>query len=179
LDGGRFIPGKGTRPGRFAKPRVLRDDGPDHGRESAMDEDCVFCAIAAGRAPASLVHEDAATLAFVDLRQWHAGHTLVIPRRHLHDVRELDPATGAALMDTVARVARAVSACFPNRGLSLWHSIGEAAQQEVPHLHIHVHPRLPDDPLLAIYPAAPPTPPRDTLDDYARRLRLQLDRDPG
>lgn len=140
-----------------------------------MSITCVFCDIVRGEAPASLVCEDALTLAFVDLRQFHPGHTLVIPRRHLGDVRELDAATGAALMATVARVTRAVATAFPNQGLSLWHSLGEAAFQEVPHLHIHVHPRLPDDGLLRIYPQPPATPEAGTRDAYAAALRAHLD----
>ena len=67
----------------------------------------------------------------IDPRQFHPGHTLVMPRRHLHDVRELDSTTGAALMSAVVRISRAVGVAFPNQGLSLWHSIGEAAYQEV------------------------------------------------
>lgn len=55
-----------------------------------MDDGCVFCEIVQGRAPVSLVCEDALAMAFADLRQFHPGHTLVVPRRHLHDVRELD-----------------------------------------------------------------------------------------
>src|SRR5438477_5646954 len=98
---------------------------------SVGNDRCVFCDIAAGRIAVSLVHQDELTIAFVDLRQFHPGHVLIIPRRHLRDVRELDDSTGAALMATVARVARAVGAVFPNEGLSLWHSIGEAAFQEV------------------------------------------------
>jgi histidine triad (HIT) family protein len=140
-----------------------------------MSDDCVFCEIAAHRAPASIVHEDALTMAFVDLRQFHPGHTLVIPRAHFPDVRDLDPATGAALMATASRVTRAVALAFPNQGLSLWHSIGEAAFQEVPHLHIHVHPRLRGDDFLHVYPEAPALPDRSTLDGYAARIRDRLE----
>ncbi|WP_149194059.1 HIT family protein [Luteimonas suaedae] len=140
-----------------------------------MDDRCVFCEIVQGRAPVSVVCEDTLAMAFVDLRQFHPGHTLVVPRRHLHDVRELDAATGAALMAMVSRVARAVGSAFPNEGLSIWHSIGEAAFQEVPHLHVHVHPRLPDDGLLRIYPHAPATPGKDVRDAYAAALRAYLD----
>ncbi len=137
-------------------------------------EPCVFCDIVHGRAPASLVHEDALTLAFVDLRQFHPGHILVIPRLHLPDVRALDDTLGAALMNTVTRITRAVTAAFPNQGLSLWHSIGEAAFQEVPHLHLHVHPRLPGDDLLRIYPRAPATPDANQREAYAATLRRHL-----
>jgi histidine triad (HIT) family protein len=139
-----------------------------------LSDACVFCAIVRGEAPASIVCEDELTLAAVDLRQFHAGHTLVIPRKHLRDARELDPATGAALMATLVRITQAVSAAFPNQGLSLWHSIGEAAHQEVPHLHFHVHPRMLGDGVLRVYPSAVALPDRATLDGYAARLRRHL-----
>ena len=116
-------------------------------------------------------------MAFIDLRQFHPGHTLVIPRRHLRDVREIDEAIGAALMLTVARVTRAIGAAFPNEGLSLWHSIGEAAFQEVPHLHIHIHPRLRDDGVLQVYPPAPATPDKEKRDEYAAILRQHISAD--
>ena len=139
-----------------------------------MNNPCPFCQIADGTAAASIVWRDERTLAFVDLRQFHPGHLLVVPRAHLRDVRELDEATGAALMATVARITRAVGRAFPNEGLSLWHSIGPAAFQEVPHLHIHVHPRLPDDGFLRVYPGEPPTSDQATRDRYAAAVRARL-----
>ena len=142
---------------------------------SARNDSCVFCEIVAGTIAASIVHQDELTIAFVDLRQFHPGHTLVIPRRHLRDVRELDDSTGAALMATVARVTRAVGAVFPNEGMSLWHSIGEAAFQEVPHLHIHIHPRFRDDDVLRVYPSPAATPQKEERDQYAARLRQHLE----
>lgn len=136
-----------------------------------MEERCIFCEIVSGNEPASIVFEDELTMAFVDLRQFNPGHTLVIPRQHLHDVRELDPVTGAAVMATVSKVTRAVGAAFPNQGISLWHSIGEAAFQEVPHLHIHIHPRLFNDNVLQVYPHDPNTPDKATRDEYALLIR--------
>ena len=136
-----------------------------------MSDQCVFCEIAQEARPASVVHADELTMAFIDLRQFHPGHTLVIPLRHISDIRELDDATGAALMATVIRVTRAVDAAFPGEGLSLWHSIGSAAFQEVPHLYIHIHPRKTGDGVLQVYPSQPPTPERTKLDAYAARVR--------
>ena len=141
---------------------------------TAPNNSCVFCDIAAGKIAASIVHQDELTIAFVDLRQFHPGHTLVIPRRHLQDVRELDDSTGAALMATMARITRAVGAVFPNEGMSLWHSIGEAASQEVPHLHIHIHPRFRGDDVLRVYPSPPATPQKEERDQYAALLRQHL-----
>src|SRR5690554_2542534 len=140
-----------------------------------MATGCVFCGIAQGDAPASVVCEDNLAMAIVDLRQFHPGHTIVIPRQHFHDVRELDDTTGAALVAMVSLVTRAVGRAFPNQGLSLWHSIGEAADQEVPHLHIHVHPRLVGDNMLRIYPHRLSNTDRSTLDSHAEILRGHLE----
>jgi histidine triad (HIT) family protein len=139
-----------------------------------MADGCVFCAVAQGRAPASIVCENDLVLAVIDLRQFHPGHTLVMPRQHLQDVRELDDMTGAALMAMVSRVTRAVGRAFPNQGLSVWHSIGEAAFQEIPHLHIHIHPRQIGDRILHVYPELPPNETRSTLDSYAAIVRAKL-----
>ncbi len=102
---------------------------------------------------------------------WPAN--VVIPKQHFPDVRELDATAGAALMATVSRITNAVAAAFPNQGISLWHSIGPAAFQEVPHLHIHVHvhPRRTDDGFLQGYPGSPFRADRATRDSYAERLR--------
>jgi histidine triad (HIT) family protein len=137
--------------------------------------DCAFCQIALGKLPASIVHEDETTMAFVDLRQFHPGHVLVIPREHFNDVRDLDARAGAALMSMLTRVTRAVASAFPNMGFSLWHSIGEAAFQEVPHLHIHIHPRTRDDNFLRVYPQdLPIEADQETRDEIAARVREHL-----
>ena len=75
---------------------------------------------------------------------------------------------------SVARITRAVGAAFPNQGLSLWHTIGEGADQEVPHLHVHVHPRLLHARLLRVYPSAPALPDAVTRDRYAQTQRSHL-----
>jgi histidine triad (HIT) family protein len=136
--------------------------------------DCIFCKIVNQQAAASVVFEDAHTMAFIDLRQFHDGHTLVIPKRHFHDVREVDPASGAALMATLSRITSAVSQAFPNEGISIWSSIGAAAFQEVPHLHWHVHPRRHRDGFLRIYPKRPSRPGLAKREALAELLRAQL-----
>jgi histidine triad (HIT) family protein len=136
--------------------------------------ECVFCEIMAGRAPADVVYADDLTVAFIDPRQHNPGHVLVVPRRHINDIRHLDPRTGAGLMDTLIKIARAVDRAFLNEGMSLWHSIGPAAFQEVPHMHMHVHPRRLDDGLLRVYPDAPVDAEPIVRASYVERLRRAL-----
>ena len=141
-----------------------------------MADHCIFCEIINRSAPASIVFEDERTLAFVDLRQANPGHVLVIPKVHINDVRELDKETGSALMQSVSQITRAVGHAFPNNGISLWHSIGEAAFQEVPHMHIHIHPRLDNDNVLRVDESLPENVNFATRERYADMVRLELHR---
>ena len=141
-----------------------------------MTEDCVFCGIVARKVEASVAYEDEATLAFMDRGQFHPGHTLIVPKRHIIDIFALDDATGAALMAAVSRVARAVRQAFKPDGINLWQSNG-APWQEVFHLHFHVLPRWKDDGLLRFTPPERDRPSRTELDDQATRVRASLDRD--
>lgn len=134
-------------------------------------DSCIFCDVVAGRAPATVIASDEHTLAFLDLRQFHPGHVLVVPRDHVPDIRDASDDLAAAVLVMVARIARAVDAVFPSDGLSVWHSAGAGANQEVPHLHFHVHPRRMGDGVLRVYPSSPPLPERAHLDECGRQLR--------
>ena len=104
-------------------------------------ESCVFCAIAAGKAPASRVYEDELVLAFLDIAPFTRGHALVIPKRHAVGLSDVDSA-GAARMFAVARqVAVAARTTLDCPGVNLFLADGEAAWQTVFHLHTHVIPR--------------------------------------
>jgi histidine triad (HIT) family protein len=98
------------------------------------------------------------------------GHTLVVPRSHVPDIFSLDDAAGAALMRTVVRVARAQRDALRPGGLNIWQSNGEAAGQEVPHVHFHVLPRTHGDGMLRIYPRSPDRPLREELDRLAETI---------
>ena len=74
-------------------------------------------------------------------------------------------------MATVVRMTRAVQACFEPDGVSIWQSNGEGANQEVPHVHIHVFPRWQGDGHFQIYPQKVMDTPMDELQRLADRLR--------
>jgi histidine triad (HIT) family protein len=136
--------------------------------------DCVFCKIVAGDLEASVPYEDDQVIAFMDLRQFNPGHALVVPKRHVNDIFALDDATGAALMSAVVRLASGVKSAVDADGINIFQSNGEAAGQEVFHLHFHVVPRHANDRMLQFYPSKPGYPPRAELDSLAERIRAQL-----
>lgn len=109
--------------------------------------DCIFCQIAAGEAPASIVHQDERTVAFMDIAPATRGHMLVIPRRHARDLLEIEledlEATVAAGQQLAKRAVERLGA----DGVNLLNSCGHAAWQVVFHFHLHVIPRYEGDPL--------------------------------
>jgi hypothetical protein len=69
---------------------------------------CIFCAIASGTAPASIVYADDIVLVFMDKGAINTGHLLIVPRRHVASLSDLDDETGARLFNVAARMGRAI-----------------------------------------------------------------------
>jgi histidine triad (HIT) family protein len=111
------------------------------------DSDCIFCKIIAGELPATFVHEDERTVAFMDIAPATRGHALVVPRHHTRDLLQI----GAEDLDAVVMVAQELARRAKERlgaaGVNLLNSCGQAAWQKVFHFHLHVIPRYEDDPL--------------------------------
>ncbi|HID87924.1 MAG TPA: HIT family protein [Anaerolineae bacterium] len=136
--------------------------------------DCIFCAIVEGRAPAHVVFEDEETLAFMDIHPANPGHTLIVPKKHVPNVYELDDGTAAAVMRTAVRVARAVREALQPDGLNLLQSNGRAGGQAIFHLHMHVIPRWYGD---GLHLARPPVGrEQQTIEEVAARIREQLEK---
>ena len=128
---------------------VAEDAREQHGSGGDQGAGCVFCAIVAGTAPASVVHDDgdpAGVLAFLDIRPITPGHLLVVPKRHAPYLADLDEAEGARVWGVALRLARALRASgLRCEGVNLFLADGEAAGQEVFHAHLHVFPRFAGD----------------------------------
>ncbi len=110
------------------------------------DPDCIFCRIVAGEAPAALIHDDDAVIAFMDINPVTPGHLLVVPRQH-HVAIATVPGNILSHMTVVAQwLAAALRASeIRTEGINLFLADGAAAGQEVWHSHLHVIPRWPGD----------------------------------
>lgn len=137
---------------------------------SAPAPDCIFCGIVAGRADASVVHEDETAVAFLDIYPITPGHALVVPRTHAASLAELDADDGSHLFRVAMLVAAALRAS-PLRveGVNLFLSDGTAAGQDVFHVHLHVLPRFAGDGLRITHEGGAPG--RDALDAQAAAIR--------
>lgn len=110
---------------------------------------CIFCSIASGALPASVVLDEPDHLAFLDKSPLFVGHTLVVPRRHAETLVDLAPEEVGPLMVTAQRVARAVEASLGAQGTFV--AMNNRVSQSVPHLHVHVVPRTKGDGLKGFF----------------------------
>jgi histidine triad (HIT) family protein len=104
-----------------------------------MSAECLFCRIARGEIPADIVAEGESWLAFRDIQPQAPAHVLVIPRRHVGSVVELnegDRDLGGELLRAAAQVAAAEGVA--ESGFRIVTNVGERAGQSVFHLHLHV-----------------------------------------
>jgi histidine triad (HIT) family protein len=107
----------------------------------AYDQSNIFARILRGEIPAHKVHEDAQTLAFMDVMPQSAGHALVIPKSEAENLFDLAPESLAATILTTQRIARAVKKAFDPPGVLVAQLNGLGAGQSVFHVHFHVIPR--------------------------------------
>jgi histidine triad (HIT) family protein len=134
--------------------------------------DCVFCRLVSGQAEVSVVYEDERTVTFMDIQPVVPGHMLVVPRRHAACLADLDVENGAQLF-RVGQLAAAALRASDLRcdGVNFFLADGEAAGQDVFHVHLHVFPRHQGDGFgLQFSPNYSVRPPRAELDQAARSL---------
>ncbi len=137
-----------------------------------MTDACVFCDIVAGRAPASIVHEDDRTVAFMDIFPLTRGHALVVPRAHCRDLLDAPVDDLLAVTRSAQAVARAAVEAFGADGVNLLQATGAVAFQTVFHLHLHVLPRYTGDGLRLVVERRPAQ--RTVLEEQAGEIRARL-----
>ena len=138
--------------------------------------DCIFCDILAGKLPSSIVYRDDTCTALMDIQPVNPGHILVIPNSHATNLAELDAAVGCHLFGVGQRVAAALRGSGVKcEGVNLLLADGEAAGQEVFHVHLHVFPRFKGDGFGYKFPARyADRPERSELEAVAIAIKNQL-----
>lgn len=123
-----------------------------------------FARIIRGELPASVIAQNARVMAIIPLEWEHVGHALVIPKRAVRNLDDLDDRDLVAVMHMVRRVAKAQQRALASTGFSLQQN--NASRQDVCHFHVHV---IPNTPLVARVRAT-----RAEMDAIAQRLRAAL-----
>ena len=138
--------------------------------DSASGGPCIFCAIIRGDAPAEIVLDDPAGIAFLDRRPLLPGHVLLVPRSHVATLPDLPVAEVGSLFTLAQRLTRAVPLATGGKGALL--AVNNVVSQSVPHLHVHIVPRRHDDRLFSRNLAWTRRPYRD--DDEMRQVAAAI-----
>lgn len=107
---------------------------------------CVFCKIVKGELPCSKVYEDNLLLAFMDIQPVEKGHILIIPKEHHKYMSEVSD----ELLREIIILAKKIEIALRKsevkaQDINLFLADGEIANQEIPHFHLHIIPRYPND----------------------------------
>lgn len=135
------------------------------------EPDCVFCGIVRRELPGSWIHEDDRVAVILTIGPVNPGHAMVLPKAHAPLLADLSEEDARHLFTVTRRTAEAIRRSgLRCEGVNLFLADGEAAFQEIPHLHMHVFPRFRGDPfrLVADWEAKPP---RAELDACAAKIR--------
>ncbi len=138
---------------------------------------CKFCDILAGKLLISQVYRDEVCTALMDIQPVNPGHMIIVPNIHAAFLSELNEETGAQMFRIAQRLDRALRrSAVKCEGVNLFLADGEAAFQDVFHVHLHVFPRFDGDGFgLTFGPAYFHKPARNELDEMAQKIRSLLD----
>ena len=110
-----------------------------------MSKTCIFCSIISGEEPCVQIRRENGILVLMDKYPINPGHTLLMPTTHYETLLEMPPAEVGKLYSMVPTVARAIISAVNADGFNVGQNNGLAANQIVPHVHIHIVPRFDDD----------------------------------
>lgn len=108
-------------------------------------ENCIFCKIIKGEIPSYKVYEDRNFIAFLDINPQVKAHTLIIPKKHYENIFDCKD----QILKKITPLAKKISNHYKEKlnctGVNIFISSGKSAEQEIPHLHLHICPRFDND----------------------------------
>jgi histidine triad (HIT) family protein len=119
------------------------------GHDGYVPRPCVFCEILDGDRPADVVWSDDVVVAFLDRSPLFPGHTLVVPRRHVVTLADLEAAEVGPVFERVRRISAVMPSALGSQGSFV--AANNVVSQSVPHFHVHVVPRTKGDGLRGFF----------------------------
>lgn len=129
---------------RTLPDKKVSQNGDAQEKEIAMDS-CIFCKIIKGEIPSSTIYEDENVKVILDISPAAKGHAILLVKKHVPNVFELEPELAGKIFSVVPKVAAAIKEELGCDGMNILQNNAEAAGQTVFHLHIHFIPRWTGD----------------------------------
>ena len=133
-------------------------------------EDCIFCKIVEGEIESETIHETENVLSFLDAKPRAPGHSLVIPKKHVQYLHKLNDDILGEVFKAAKKVEQKLKKVLDPDAFTIGINDGEAAGQEIPHLHVNIIPRFRDDGGKPIH-AVVNNPPKEEISEIGKKLR--------
>ena len=99
---------------------------------------CLFCKISEGEIPATVLYEDAQVMAFRDIRPQAPSHLLIIPKKHIATINDIE-AEDVSLLGHMVLIAKKLASMEGlSDGYRLVYNVNAGGGQEVYHIHLHL-----------------------------------------
>jgi histidine triad (HIT) family protein len=138
-----------------------------------MSKSCIFCSIISGQEPCVQIHRDNGFLVLMDKYPINPGHALVMPTKHYETLLQMPPAEVGKLYSLVPTIAKAIISAVKADGFNVGQNNGIAANQIVPHVHVHIIPRFHDDSPDGKWPSRRVTSHKDIL-KIAQKIKFEI-----
>jgi histidine triad (HIT) family protein len=138
-----------------------------------MSKSCIFCSIISGQEPCVQIHRDNGFLVLMDKYPINPGHALVMPTKHYETLLQMPPAEVGKLYSLVPTIAKAIISAVKADGFNVGQNNGIAANQIVPHVHVHIVPRFHDDSPDGKWPSRRVTSHKDIL-KIAQKIKFEI-----
>ncbi len=107
--------------------------------------ECIFCRIIKGEIPNYTVYENDFVLAFLDIHPHALGHTVVVPKEHLENIKDIDREKWQNILEGVRLTINKIERILKPDGINIGINDRISAGQVVPHMHWHIFPRFNND----------------------------------
>ena len=105
--------------------------------------DCIICQLVNEEIEVTKVYEDNLVIAVMDIQPINPGHLFISPKKHVEFISELDEELGTHIFKITMKLANALrKSGLKCEGVNIYLSDGDIAGQEIPHVHLHVIPRI-------------------------------------
>ena len=116
-----------------------------------IDNNCIFCKIGQKKIDANIIEENEDAIAFLDAFPLTAGHTLVITKNHYAKLQDIRFDEINNMFKLAYKILPSIEEGTDVQGTLLAIHNGKDAGQEIPHVHLHIVPRQPNDGGAAIH----------------------------
>lgn len=137
-------------------------------------EECIFCKIVRREVKAEKIYEAENVLSFLDINPRAPGHSLVIPKKHVETLADLEDELVADVFKATKKVVLMLKKAIHPDAFIIGINDGRAAGQEIPHLHVNIIPRFRGDGGKPVHGVVD-NPPSEEISETAEKIRRVSD----